>query len=229
MLDYPQIDISKEKPTPFLEVLSSLELSSKELVKLFSIGESIAIEYDYDESYIINYKSFSDQINLENINVNELLSSKKALWTKRVFKKYVKSKGLSSELYFLKVIYVITHNNQNFMIQEIPKGEGGTYIIILSDVSHLSLRDNNVSVMNLITGEYHKNINKEVGDSYQNTGNLNDVERDILRLSCSGMRAGGMAKMLNKSEETIKTYKKNVLRKLGARNMFEAIRLYKMS
>ena len=195
---------------------------------MFAIGESIAIEYNAHLEVILNKKSFSETLNLSSPEIIELLKGRKAKWSRKVARSYIQKHNLQSEIPFLKLIYVIkSAPRKHYVIQEIPKGQNGNSIVMISNVSHLSLQDDNVSLAQLHSGKHHQNINRQLGEVFSSVSELSKIERDILELSCSGLRPTEMAEEINRSVETVKTYKKKIIRKLGARNLFEAITIYK--
>lgn len=55
--------------------------------------------------------------------------------------------------------------------------------------------------------------------------NLTDRERDVLRGAANGERAWETARRLDIAHQTVKSHRKAILRKLGARSMAQAIAL----
>lgn len=58
---------------------------------------------------------------------------------------------------------------------------------------------------------------------YREGISLTDMERDLLMLSSQGYTVKEIARKFNKSEDTIKSYKRQLFAKLGVRNITEAV------
>lgn len=56
-----------------------------------------------------------------------------------------------------------------------------------------------------------------------NTGDLSNAEYDVLCLAADGNSAAETGALRRTSEETVKSQRKSLLAKLGARNMTEAV------
>ena len=122
---------------------------------------------------------------------------------------------------------------QAFPLSVLENGTPEHVFCTQTDVSHLKMTNtSNVSFIHMDGGKCYFNVNISKGkfdpaacdDSNNNfSENMTDREKEIVNRLSRGLNAEQIAKELNLSPHTIKTHRKNVLKKSGCTNTTELV------
>jgi DNA-binding CsgD family transcriptional regulator len=208
--------------------IDNLSRYNELIINTFSIGDSCCFVWDVERKEVSHYQSFSYKPFLNTEETNFILNSEKRASTVEIVGEFINTKELHHEFPFLKFTYTINslklENKSSLVVQEIPFGVDLLHsLVIITNTSHLKLLDKNVSLTNVYTGKFYPKINL-LGKRKKG---LSDTELTVIKLVIKGQNNKEIANYCNRSEETIKASRKKIIKKLGAKNMFEAITHFK--
>tara|TARA_B100000809_G_C15089944_1_gene512809 strand:- start:207 stop:950 length:744 start_codon:yes stop_codon:yes gene_type:complete len=226
----PEIS-SFQKGLENIEPLASDLLIYKDfIIKSVSLGDCCSFIWKSEDQVIEEYREHASDFFVSKSKLVSLQTSEKRKEVLDIFNEFLVKNKMMNQAPFLKFTYTIhlEENAKNFslLVQEVPFYDSLlNSFVIVNNVSHLKLKDSNVSVTNIQTGKFFPRVNLVHKEGKQ----LSKMEKTIIGLIISGKNNKSIADYCNRSEETVKSYRKKILKKLDAKNMFEAVTLFKTS
>lgn len=224
----------------------------KRMAALFSPGVSyfyvlnlFNIQLDYVSASVEDFVGISR----EKVTINHLLNTvideeitdieNKEKVIKDFFNRFLeKGKGLSYKLVYSYQMKDYKGKNRTMLHQATPlsvsnNGALQHVLSIHTDISHLSLKSTkNVSFINLEGNTSYFNVNSEKGvfDELAASNRpsnifeaLTEREKQIVELLAKGHSTKQISDLLNVSEHTIRTHRRNILKKSNLKNTAELV------
>ena len=198
------------------------------IIKSVSLGDCCSFIWLSEERLIEDYKEYRSEFFISKSKLVSIQKSEKRKEVLELFNKFLVKNKMMNQTSSLKFTYTMNlkENGEDYslLIQELPfYGDLLSSFVIVTNTSYLKLRDSHVSVTNIHTGKFYPKI-----DLVNKEGNqLNQTEITVMALIMKGKDNKSIAYFCNRSEETVKSYRKTIIKKIGAKNMFEAITLFK--
>ena len=166
------------------------------------------------------FTDFTDEL------YEQVKQTSKRLWAKKVASAYAEKLGLSltEYAYSFHLTVVLGTQKYNLLIHEACMPNGLALLGVL-DMTYLSPIDYNVCFYDLQKGKELKNINLIVKNYFHPYSSLSETHREIVLMIAQGYDSTYIATVLEKTIETIKTYRKQIIKKFGCANFAQVIDL----
>jgi DNA-binding CsgD family transcriptional regulator len=95
-------------------------------------------------------------------------------------------------------------------------------VSVFTNITYLQIPEGAIYLMDILTSEVIDQIQYELDDTYY----LSETEYLIVSNTILGYGNNEIAELLNLSENTIRKYRKNVIKKTSSKNLFEVIKKF---
>jgi DNA-binding NarL/FixJ family response regulator len=128
-----------------------------------------------------------------------------------------------------KILFISMHEQPEFVSQAFHAGAHG-YVLKSSDSEEVANAIREVSMGHQYVSSKLKSVLEEFQGSDIQSGpvlvlELSDRESEVLRLVSQGLSAKEVAESLGISHRTVETHRMNIMKKLGAKNVAELIKI----
>jgi len=121
----------------------------------------------------------------------------------------------------MKIVMLTSFSESSIVKRALQSGADG-YIMKNADINELM---DGIMVVNGGKKFISKDIRSTIDNTSEDAVWLTNREKEILTLLADGLSTSDIAGKLSRDEETVKSHRKNILLKLGAKNVAEAVRI----